>query len=159
MLDTKVGIEEKMDPTEVARQGYEAMLAGEGLIITGWKNKMKAAMRLVLPAERPRFFVVGSLVGVLVAGRAKCLKVIGFCDGVGSGGPTIAGMYITNSLGVHSSGARGQAIPLSMRGHEWPAPARKPNTLPSRSLNDPNRPHFMSTGGSPISMPRRLSSS
>jgi|GEM_PF-2261738 len=52
MLDTKVGIEEKMDPTEVARQGYEAMLAGEGQIITGWKNKMKAAMSLVLPAER-----------------------------------------------------------------------------------------------------------
>src|SRR3569833_2555393 len=51
MLDTKVGIEEKMDPTEVARQGYEAMLAGEGQLISGWKNKMMAAMSLVLPAE------------------------------------------------------------------------------------------------------------
>lgn len=52
MMDTKVGTEKKMDPAEVARQGYDAMLAGEGQVITGWKNKMQAAMSHVLPADQ-----------------------------------------------------------------------------------------------------------
>src|SRR3954471_10003537 len=43
MLDTKVGTEKKMDPAEVAKQGYDAMMAGDGQVITGWKNKMQAA--------------------------------------------------------------------------------------------------------------------
>ena len=52
MMDTKVGTEEKMDPAEVAKQGYEAMMAGEGQVITGWKNKMKVALAHVMPAEQ-----------------------------------------------------------------------------------------------------------
>jgi short-subunit dehydrogenase len=52
MMDTKIGQEKKMDPSEVARQGYDAMLAGEGQVITGWKNKMQAAMSHVMPADR-----------------------------------------------------------------------------------------------------------
>jgi len=52
MTDTKIGAEKKMDPAEVAKQGYEAMLSGDGQVITGWKNKMQAAMAHVLPAER-----------------------------------------------------------------------------------------------------------
>ncbi len=50
MMDTKIGTEKKMDPAEVARQGYDAMLAGEGQVITGWKNKMQAAMAHMMPA-------------------------------------------------------------------------------------------------------------
>jgi len=50
MMDTKVGTEKKMDPAEVAKQGYDAMMAGEGQVITGWKNKMQAAMAHVMPA-------------------------------------------------------------------------------------------------------------
>jgi short-subunit dehydrogenase len=52
MLDTKVGTEKKMDPADVAKQGYDAMLAGDGQVITGWKNKMQAAMAHVMPAEQ-----------------------------------------------------------------------------------------------------------
>jgi short-subunit dehydrogenase len=52
MMDTKIGEEKKMDPADVAKQGYDAMLAGDGQVITGWKNKMQAAMAHVLPAER-----------------------------------------------------------------------------------------------------------
>lgn len=52
MMDTKIGQEKKMDPADVARQGYDAMLAGGGQVITGWKNKMQAAMSHVLPAEQ-----------------------------------------------------------------------------------------------------------
>jgi short-subunit dehydrogenase len=52
LMDTKIGTEEKMDPAEVARQGYDAMMKGEGQVITGWKNKMQAAMSHVTSAER-----------------------------------------------------------------------------------------------------------
>jgi short-subunit dehydrogenase len=51
MMDTKVGSEEKMDPAEVATQGYEAMMSGEGQVITGWKNKMQVAMSHMMPSE------------------------------------------------------------------------------------------------------------
>lgn len=52
LMDTKIGTEKKMDAGEVARQGYEAMLAGEGQVITGWQNKMQAAMAHVMPAAQ-----------------------------------------------------------------------------------------------------------
>lgn len=52
MMDTKVGTQKKMDPAEVARKGYDAMLSGEGEVITGWQNRMRVAMSRVLPAER-----------------------------------------------------------------------------------------------------------
>jgi short-subunit dehydrogenase len=52
MMDTKIGTEKKMDPAEVAQQGYDAMMAGDGQVITGWKNKMQAAMAHVMPAEQ-----------------------------------------------------------------------------------------------------------
>jgi len=52
MMDTKIGQEKKMDPADVAKQGYDAMLGGEGQVITGWKNKMQAAISHVMPAEQ-----------------------------------------------------------------------------------------------------------
>ncbi len=52
LMDTKVGTEKKMDPAEVARQGYDAMLEGEGQVVTGWKNKLQVAMAHVTPAEQ-----------------------------------------------------------------------------------------------------------
>jgi short-subunit dehydrogenase len=50
LMDTKIGTEKKMDPAEVARQGYDAMLEGKGEVITGWQNKMQVAMSLLTPA-------------------------------------------------------------------------------------------------------------
>jgi short-subunit dehydrogenase len=52
MMDTKVGTDKKMDPADVAKQGYDAMMRGEGQVITGWKNKIQAAMAHVIPAEK-----------------------------------------------------------------------------------------------------------
>jgi short-subunit dehydrogenase len=52
MMDTKIGQEKKMDPADVAKQGYDAMLNGDGQVITGWKNKMQAAMSHVMPADQ-----------------------------------------------------------------------------------------------------------
>lgn len=50
MLDTKVGTEKKMDPAEVARQGFKAMMDGEGDVVTGWQNKLQSAISLLMPS-------------------------------------------------------------------------------------------------------------
>jgi len=52
MMDTKVGVEDKDDPSEVAKTGFNAMLAGEGGVVSGWHNKLTAAAAHVMPAER-----------------------------------------------------------------------------------------------------------
>lgn len=50
MMDTKVGTQEKDDPADVAKQGFEAMMRGEADVVTGWKNKLQAAVANVTPA-------------------------------------------------------------------------------------------------------------
>jgi uncharacterized protein len=52
MLDTKVGTIQKDDPAEVAKDGFKAMMAGEGGIVSGWQNKLEVAAAHVMPAER-----------------------------------------------------------------------------------------------------------
>jgi short-subunit dehydrogenase len=50
MDDTKVGAVEKDDPAEVAREGYEALMAGKDHVIAGsFKNKLQATMAHALP--------------------------------------------------------------------------------------------------------------
>lgn len=51
MLDTKVGQDEKDDPADVARAGFDALLRGEGDVVTGWKNKLQSSIANVTPAE------------------------------------------------------------------------------------------------------------
>jgi short-subunit dehydrogenase len=51
MLDTDVGQAEKDDPADVAKVGFEAMLDGEGDVVSGWKNKFQAAIANVTPAS------------------------------------------------------------------------------------------------------------
>jgi short-subunit dehydrogenase len=50
MLDTKVGTAKKDDPAAVAKIGFEAMLNGDGDVVSGWQNKLQAAIASVLPA-------------------------------------------------------------------------------------------------------------
>lgn len=50
MMDTKVGTQEKDDPADVAKQGFEAMMNGEGDVVTGWRNKLQTAVASVTPA-------------------------------------------------------------------------------------------------------------
>jgi uncharacterized protein len=38
MLDTKIGRKERSDPADVAKQGFDAMVRGDGQVITGWQN-------------------------------------------------------------------------------------------------------------------------
>jgi short-subunit dehydrogenase len=50
MLDTKVGQEKKDDPADVARLGFDAMMRGDGDIVSGWKNKLFSALANITPA-------------------------------------------------------------------------------------------------------------
>jgi uncharacterized protein len=51
MLDTKVGQAEKDDPADVVKIGFDAMIEGEGDVVSGWQNKLQTAMANVTPAS------------------------------------------------------------------------------------------------------------
>ena len=51
MEDTKVGQAKKDDPADVAKSGFDAMMSGEGDVVTGWKNKLQSAVANVTPAR------------------------------------------------------------------------------------------------------------
>jgi short-subunit dehydrogenase len=49
MLDARNGRHKEADPAEVARQGFDAMMRGDGDIVPGWMNKLRSAIALVTP--------------------------------------------------------------------------------------------------------------
>jgi short-subunit dehydrogenase len=52
MLDTSVGASDsKSDPADVAKDGWDALMAGKGSIVSGWKNKIQATLANVTPAS------------------------------------------------------------------------------------------------------------
>jgi uncharacterized protein len=51
MEDTKIGTSKKDDPTDVAKRGFDAMLKGEGDVVTGWMNKLQTAIANVTPSD------------------------------------------------------------------------------------------------------------
>ena len=50
MEDTQVGQSEKDDPAEVARVGFDAMMRGDGDVVSGWQNKLRTAIASVTPS-------------------------------------------------------------------------------------------------------------
>jgi short-subunit dehydrogenase len=53
MEDTKVGTDEKDDPAEVARQGYDALMAGREKVVVGsFKNKVQTVAGKVIPDSK-----------------------------------------------------------------------------------------------------------
>ncbi|HVZ72721.1 MAG TPA: SDR family NAD(P)-dependent oxidoreductase [Polyangia bacterium] len=50
MLDTKVGTEKKQPADQVAKAGFAAMLHGDAEVVTGWSNKLRAAISHVVPS-------------------------------------------------------------------------------------------------------------
>jgi hypothetical protein len=56
LMDTQVGQQSnKDDPADVATAGFEAMMRGDGDVVSGWKNKLQSAVANVTPAEcRPK---------------------------------------------------------------------------------------------------------
>jgi short-subunit dehydrogenase len=51
MLDTKIGAGKKQPADEVARAGFEAMMKGDAEVVTGWNNKLKAAISHVVSSS------------------------------------------------------------------------------------------------------------
>ena len=50
MLDTQVGQSKKDDPADVARIGFDAMMQGDGDVVSGWHNKLRSAIANLTPA-------------------------------------------------------------------------------------------------------------
>ncbi|MHC2439903.1 SDR family NAD(P)-dependent oxidoreductase [Bradyrhizobium sp. USDA 4451] len=50
MMDTSVGTTKKDDAADVARAGFDAMMKGEGDVVTGLKNKLQSAVANITPA-------------------------------------------------------------------------------------------------------------
>jgi short-subunit dehydrogenase len=50
LMDTKVGTQKKQPAEEVAKVGFEAMLKGEGDVVAGWQNKLRAAIANITPS-------------------------------------------------------------------------------------------------------------
>lgn len=50
MEDTKVGAGKKDDPADVAKIGFDAMMKGEGDVVSGLKNKIQSAVANVTPS-------------------------------------------------------------------------------------------------------------
>src|SRR4051795_6382531 len=50
MMDTKLGTSKKDDPADVAKRGFQAMMNGEGDVVTGWQNKLQSAIANVIPS-------------------------------------------------------------------------------------------------------------
>jgi short-subunit dehydrogenase len=50
MMDTKIGTSKKDDPADVAKRGFQAMMNGEGDVVTGWQNKLQSAIANVIPS-------------------------------------------------------------------------------------------------------------
>jgi len=50
MMDTSVGANpNKSDPVDVAKDGWDAVMAGKPTIVSGWKNKVQVALAGVVP--------------------------------------------------------------------------------------------------------------
>jgi short-subunit dehydrogenase len=50
LMDTSVGTAKKDDAAEVAQTGFDAMMNGEGDVVSGWKNKIQSSVANVTPA-------------------------------------------------------------------------------------------------------------
>src|ERR1700716_3877144 len=50
MLDTKVGQSKKDDPADVTRIGFDAMMRGDGDVVSGWKDKLQSTIANITPA-------------------------------------------------------------------------------------------------------------
>lgn len=51
MLDTKIGQSKKDPAADVAATGFEAMMRGDGDVVTGWQNKLQSAIALITPSS------------------------------------------------------------------------------------------------------------
>ncbi len=50
MEDTQIGQDKKDDPADVAKVGFDAMMRGDGDVVSGRKNKFTTVLASVTPA-------------------------------------------------------------------------------------------------------------
>jgi short-subunit dehydrogenase len=50
MMDTKIGQQKKDDAAAVAQTGFDAMMKGQGDVVTGWHNKLQSAIANITPS-------------------------------------------------------------------------------------------------------------
>jgi short-subunit dehydrogenase len=50
LMDTKIGTQKKQPADEVAKIGFEAMMRGDGDVVAGWQNKLRAALSHIAPS-------------------------------------------------------------------------------------------------------------
>jgi uncharacterized protein len=50
MTNTRIGQSHKDDPADVAKIGFDAMMRGDGDIVSGWKNKVQSAIANITPS-------------------------------------------------------------------------------------------------------------
>jgi len=50
MMDTAIGTSKKDDAADVAKTGFDAMMRGDGDVVTGLKNKVETSIAKVVPA-------------------------------------------------------------------------------------------------------------
>src|SRR4051795_5132696 len=50
LMDTKIAQSKKDDPADVAKVGYDAMIAGDGDVVSGWHNKLQSAIASITPS-------------------------------------------------------------------------------------------------------------
>ena len=50
LMDTKVGQSKKDDPADVAKVGFDAMMNGDGDVVSGWQNKLRSAIATITPS-------------------------------------------------------------------------------------------------------------
>jgi short-subunit dehydrogenase len=50
MMDTKIGQQKKDDAATVAQTGFDAMMKGDGDVVTGWLKKLRSAVANITPA-------------------------------------------------------------------------------------------------------------
>ncbi len=51
MMDTSIGTAKKDDPANVAKTAFDAMIRGDGDIVSGMKNKIQSSIANVTPAN------------------------------------------------------------------------------------------------------------
>jgi uncharacterized protein len=51
LMDTKIGQSKKDNPADVAKKGFEAMMNGDGDVVSGWHNKLQSAIANVIPSS------------------------------------------------------------------------------------------------------------
>jgi short-subunit dehydrogenase len=49
LTNTKIGTDDKADPAEVARTGFDAMEKGDAGVVAGLSNKLRVALSNVMP--------------------------------------------------------------------------------------------------------------